>query len=288
MASVNPSEIRQRARLEWGLAARGWKRWEKQLLSGLQPITERLTQSAGIVPGQSVLDVATGTGEPALTIAKLVGPRGRVVGVDISPEMLAIAKQRASAQSLNNVTFEVIEDESLSAFEDATFDAVVCRFGLMLMPEPLKALRAFLRVLKPKGKATVTVPGAPEKAPFMAIPMKAIAKHVPDFKPPPAGTPGFFAIPNLEMLRDLFVKAGFSHFDGDAFESATPIQVDSAEEYWQMITEIAGVLALVFSKLPDEKKQAIRNEVIASTKTIFPSGPVKLTAETILGTGTKL
>ncbi|MFQ5762402.1 MAG: hypothetical protein ACE5PO_05140, partial [Candidatus Bathyarchaeia archaeon] len=157
-----------------------------------------------------------------------------------------------------------------------------------LVPDPAKALRAFLRVLKPKGKASVTVPGAPEKTPFMSIPMKAIAKHVPGFKPPPPGAPGFFAIPSLDMLRELFLKAGFSNFTGQVIESGQVVQVDSAEEYWQMITEIAGVLALVFTKLPEEKKQAIKNEVIVTLKNMFPSGPVQLGGEAILGTGTKL
>lgn len=285
MATVNPDEVRQRARLEWKLVAPGWKKWEKQLLSQMQPMSEQLIQSAGIVPGHYVLDAATGTGEPALAIAKFVGPQGRVVGVDISPEMLEVAKERANSQGLSNVTFQVIQDENLSEFQDATFDAVVCRLGLMLMPDPVLALRAFLRVLKPRGKASVTVPGAPEKTPFMALPMMAIAKHVPDFKPPPPGAPGFFAIPSLQALRELFLKAEFSNFTGQVVEGR--VGVESAEEYWQMGTEITGVLALVFAKLPEEKKQAIRDEVIATVKNMFPSGPPELKTETILGTGTK-
>lgn len=288
MPSASPDEIRQRARTEWKIAAGGWERWEKVLLSGLQPLSEQLIQAAGIAPGHSVLDVATGTGEPALTIAKVVGPRGRVLGVDISPDMLEIARQRAASQHVNNVTFQGIEDEGLSAIEDSTFDAVVCRLGLMLMPEPVRALRAFLRVLKPGRRASVVVPGAPEKAPFMAIPMKAIAKHVPDFKPPPPGAPGFFAIPNVKALRELFIKAGFSRFSGQVIELPTPIVLNSAEEYWQMIKETAGVLALIFAKLPDDKKQLIGKEVIASMKALFPSGSVKLTSERILGTGTNM
>ena len=136
-----------------------------------------------------MLDVATGIGEPALTIAKFVGSHGSVVGVDISPDMLEVAKKRANAQGLNNVTFQVTQDEDLSEFQDATFDAVVCRFGLMFMPDPVRALRAFRRVLKPQRKASVTVPSTPEKTTFIALPMKIIAKYVPGFKSPPPGTP---------------------------------------------------------------------------------------------------
>ena len=285
MATVNPDEVRQRARLEWKIAAPGWKKWEKEQLSQMQPMSEQLVQSAGIVPGHYVLDVATGTGEPALTIAKLVGPQGRVVGVDISPEMLELAKERGNSQGLNNVTFQVIQDENLSEFQDATFDAVVCRLGLMLMPDPIKALRAFLRVLKPGGKASVTVVGSPEKSPVYTVPMKALAKNIPDFKPPPPGTPGLFAIPSLQALRELFLKAEFSNFTGQVTEVG--YRTESAEEYWQVVTEVVGVFTLVFAKLTEEKKQAIKGEVITTVKNMFPSGPVELQAEAILGTGTK-
>jgi len=285
MATVNPDEVRQRARLEWKVAAPGWKKWDKQMQSQAQPLSEQLVQSAGTVPGHYVLDVATGTGEPALTIAKFVGPQGRVVGVDISPEMLEIAKEKANSQGLNNVTFQVIQDENLSEFQDATFDAVVCRLGLMLLPDPVKALKAFLRVLKPGGKASVTVMGAPEKSPFFTVPMKALAKHIPDFKPPPPGAPGLFAIPSLQALRELFLKAEFSNFTGQVTELR--YRMESAEEYWQAITDVVAPFILVFAKLTEEKKQAIKGEVIAMVKNLFPSGPVELQAEYVLGTGTK-
>jgi SAM-dependent methyltransferase len=153
------------------------------------------------------------------------------------------------------------------------------------LPDPVKALRAFLRVLKSGGKASVVAAGAPEKSPLYTVPIKALAKHIPDFKTPPPGTPGLFAIPSVQALRELFLKAEFSNFTGQVVEGS--VGVESAEEYWQMGTEITGVLALVFAKLPDEKKQAIRDEVIATVKNMFPSGPLELKIETVLGTGTK-
>jgi ubiquinone/menaquinone biosynthesis C-methylase UbiE len=143
------------------------KKHEKDILRSMAPVSDQLISSAGITSGQMVLDVATGTGEPALTIAKIVGPAGKVSGVDLSPEMLQIAKQRAASQGLTNVVFQAVEDESLSMFQDNTFDSVVCRNGLMFMPDPVKALKAFRRVLKPGGKASVTVWGSPDKAPVM-------------------------------------------------------------------------------------------------------------------------
>jgi SAM-dependent methyltransferase len=252
------------------------------------PVSDQLIRSAGITSGQTVLDVATGAGEPALTIAKIIGPAGKVVGVDLSSEMLQIAKERAASQGITNVVFQVVEDESLSMFQDNTFDSVVCRHGLMFMPDPVKALKAFLRVLKPGGKASVTVWSSPDKAPIMSMVMETISKHVPEMKPPSPDTPGGpFSIPGVNMLRDYFSKAGFSDFNATTTE-ATVVQTDAVEQFWQGMTEVVGFLVILLSKLPEEKKQAIKNDVIQSLRSMFPSGePVKFTGELILGTGAK-
>ena len=264
------------------------KKYGKDMLKWMGPVSDRLIRSTGITSGQTVLDVATGAGEPALTIAKVVGPHGRVVGVDLSPEMLGVAKERATSQGITNVVFQVVKDETLSMFHNNTFDSVVCRNGLMFMPDPVKALKAFLRVLKPKGKASVTVPGSPDKAPVMEVVMKTVSKHVPDMKLPTPGTPvGPFSIPSVDILSDYFLKAGFLDFNAEKIE-VTAAHTDTAEELWQGMTEVIGFLVILLSKLPDEKKLAIKNDAIESLRKIFPSGgPVKSTGELILGTGTK-
>jgi ubiquinone/menaquinone biosynthesis C-methylase UbiE len=290
MASFNSEdEMRHRAQMEWNAAAPGWKKYGKDMFKWLAPVSDQLIRSAGIRIGQTVLDVATGTGQPALTIAKIIGPNGKVIGVDLSPEMLEVAKEEAASQGLTNVVdFQVVKDESLSIFSDNTFDSVVCRNGLMFMPDRVKALKAFLRVLKPGGKASVTVWGSPDKSPVMAALINTLSRHVPDMKQPAPGTPGGpFSIPSIDMLRDYFLKAGFSDFKAEKIE-ATVAQTDTAEEFWQGMTEVTGFLVILLSKLPDEKKLAIKNDVIKSLDKIFPSGsPVKFTGELLLGTGTK-
>jgi SAM-dependent methyltransferase len=289
MASVTTEdEMRYHAQMEWNAAAPGWKKYGKDILKWMSPVSDQLIRSTGITSGHTVLDVATGTGQPALTIAKVVGPNGRVVGVDLSPEMLGVAKEEAAYQGLTNVVFQVVKDESLSMFHDNTFDSVVCRNGLMFMPDPVKALKAFRRVLKPKGKASVTVWGSPDKAPVMGVVMKTISKHVPDMKQPAPDTPGGpFSIPSVDILRDYFSIAGFSDFNAEKNE-VTVAQTDTAEEFWQGMTEVSGFLVILLSKLPDEKKQAIKNDAIESLRNIFSSdGPVKFTGELILGTGSK-
>lgn len=285
--ALNPDEIRQRSRMEWQVASQGWKKWEKQILGGLEKVSNQLIQSAGISPGQHVLDIASGTGEPALTIAKHVGPQGKVVGVDLSPAMLEVAKERATSKGVTNADFQVVEDENLTAYRDATFDSVVCRFGLMLMPNPVNALKAFLRVLKPRGKAAVSVWGPPEKSPFMGLVMQTLAKHLPDFKPPPPGAPGFSAIPSVALLGEYFSKAGFSNFEGETTDSFTIGQTDSVDEIWELMSEATGSLAILLPKLPNEKRQAIKSDVVGAIRTMFPSGPVKFVAELIVGAGAR-
>jgi ubiquinone/menaquinone biosynthesis C-methylase UbiE len=282
-------EMRYQAQMEWNAAAPGWKKYGKDMFKWLAPVSDQLIRSAGISSGQTVLDVATGTGQPALTISKVVGPNGKVIGVDLSPEMLEVAKEEAASQGLTNVLdFQVVKDESLSMFSDNTFESVVCRNGLMFMPDPVKALKAFLRVLKPGGKASVTVWGSPDKSPVMGVLMNTLSKHVPDMKQPAPGTPGGpFSIPSVDMLRDYFLKAGFSDFNAEKNE-VTVAQTDTAEQFWQGMTEVTGFLVILLSKLPEEKKLAIKNDVIDSLSKIFPSGsPVKFTGELILGTGIK-
>jgi ubiquinone/menaquinone biosynthesis C-methylase UbiE len=293
MSKSSDEIIRHRTRMEWSAAAPGWKKYGKDMLRWMGPVSDQLIRSAGIRPGQTVLDVATGTGQPALAIAKIVGQNGRVVGVDLSPEMLEIAKEEAASQGLTNVVdFQVVKDESLSMFSDNTFDSVVCRNGLMFMPDPVKALKAFFRVLKRGGKASVTVWGSPDKSPVMGVVMKTISKHVPsDMSPPLAAAPdkpgGPFSIPSVDMLRDIFLKAGFSEFNAEKIE-VTVAQTDTAEQFWQGMTEVTGFLVILLSKLPEEKKLAIKNYVIESISKMFPSGsPVRFTGELILGTATK-
>src|SRR5918992_1925378 len=282
-------EMRHRAQKEWNAAAPGWKKYGKEMLRWLAPVSDQLIRSAGISSGQTVLDVATGTGQPALTISKIIGPNGKVIGVDLSPEMLEVAKEEAASQGLTNaVAFQVIKDENLFIFSDNTFDSVICRNGLMFMPDPVKALKAFLRVLKPGGKASVTVWGSPDKSPVMGAVMNVVSTHVPDMKQSSPGTPGGpFSIPSVDMLRDYFLKSGFSNSNAEKIE-VTVAQTDTAEQFWQAMAEVTGFLVILLSKLPEEKKLAIKNDVIDSLRKIFPSGsPVKFTGELLLGTGTK-
>jgi ubiquinone/menaquinone biosynthesis C-methylase UbiE len=136
----------------WNTAAQVWKKWWPVFEDGAQKLSERLVDLAGVGQGSKVLDLATGTGEPAVTAAKLVGPAGKVLAVDISPQMLSIAKERAEQHGLEGV-IELMEGDAESVVWDkGAFDAIISRWGLMFLPNLLSSLKSMREALVPAGK----------------------------------------------------------------------------------------------------------------------------------------
>src|SRR2546430_3324823 len=155
----------------------------------------------------------------------------------------------------------------------------------MFMPDPVRMLKSIRRVLKPGGKASAVVWGPPEKAPFFTVPMKAVAKQIPDLKPVPPGIPGGpFGIPNQEMLGGIFTKAGFSNFNAHT-ANVTVWDANSPDEYYEAAGETAGPNAQLLPNLGPEKKKITREKMVQTPRSKFPSSPVGLGGEGIVGTG---
>ncbi len=134
----------------WANSARFWEKHHEVIRHLFGPVAQALVDDAKIGMGQTVLDVATGPGEPALTVAALIGPDGKIFGVDPIPEMIAGARRAAGRLGLKNAKFEVGSADQLP-FPDSTFDAAISRFGVMFFPSPVDGIREMLRVLKPEG-----------------------------------------------------------------------------------------------------------------------------------------
>jgi len=158
MSDSNPDDlkIKGQQKAAWDDSAEGWKRWWPAFERAAQLVNDRLVELANVRAGARVLDIATGSGEPALTAARAVGQSGRVIAVDMSPAMLAIARERVGALGLSNVELIESDAESLSLDADS-FDAVLCRWGLMFMPDLDGVLRGMHRALKPGGRFATAV-----------------------------------------------------------------------------------------------------------------------------------
>jgi len=181
--TVDPQQLKDQQRLDWDAAAAGWKKWWPVFERSAQHVSDRLVELAGVAAGAYVLDVATGNGEPALTAARRVGSAGRVIATDQSDGMLAIARERAAALGLANVEFRQTDGEALGIAE-RDFDAIVCRWGLMFMPDVKAALRAMHQRLRVGGRLATAVWAAAGKVPMISIGADAV-RRIAGLPPPP-------------------------------------------------------------------------------------------------------
>jgi SAM-dependent methyltransferase len=205
-----------------------------------------------------VLELAAGTGDTGFEAAAIVGPRGRLITTDFSPAMLAAARRRGTELGLHNVEYRVMDAERILLDVDSV-DGVLCRFGYMLMADPAAALAEACRVLRPGGRLTLAVWGAPERNPFFRVIATSLIRrgHVPPPEPPPA--PGIFSMASAERTITLLTAAGFA--DVRAEKVPGRFVLPSVDEYLCVIEDTAGPIGLALRRLSDEERAAVRADV---------------------------
>jgi SAM-dependent methyltransferase len=194
-------------REQWSAAAEAWRAQHEAFTEMSKHVTIALVDAANLAPGQQVLDLAGGTGEPALSVAKRVAPGGSVVCTDLAAPMLEAAEHFAKQDGVDNMTFQIVDMEDIP-FEDDRFDRVTCRFGIMFPTDPPKAMSEIRRVLKPGGQATFAVwASAAENPNFLA---NSILGRHGLLQPPPPGVPTPFAYAEYGSLSGRLREAGFN------------------------------------------------------------------------------
>jgi ubiquinone/menaquinone biosynthesis C-methylase UbiE len=211
-----------------------------------------LLRAARLEPGQRVLDAATGTGIAAEAALAVVGSGGHVTAADISQAMVDRARQRLA--DLPNTSIVVEDGQSLS-FDDGTFDAVLCSLGLMFFRDPARGLSEFNRVLRPGGRAAVSVSTPPERSYNGRINV-IIARRVPSLAEAVART---FSLGDAARLRSLFEGAGFR--DVETTTEAHRFVLPSFEAYFQPFEQGGGSSGQAYLVLPEEERRAVREEV---------------------------
>ena len=271
-------------RKNWQRAAAHWRKYDEQLCRNGAAITGRLLDLASIQSGHRVLDIASGTGEPGLPAARIAGPSGFVLLTDQSPEMLAVARDKANAQGLHNVDFRVSDAEQLQ-LDPESFDAALWRGSLMLMPDPVRCLRLVYESLKPGGRIAVLVVGRPEANPYFTIPRTVLRKYVslPHYDPT---APGIFAFANPDRLRSVLARAGFCELHSEQVESTSQLEGASGREYWEYMRESSFVAALL-AQIPAGQHEKIGEEIAAMACGDDADGKVKLPCESILAAGVR-
>ena len=201
----DPVKYKETTREQWQCAAQAWNDWGPLLRAWLGPSTEIMLDMAAIEPGHRVLDVAAGAGDQTLQTATRVGPAGRVLATDISPNILAFAEANARNAGLGNVETKVLDGEELDVPEGA-FDAVISRVGLIYFPDQQKALAGMKRALKPGGRVAAIVYSTAESNKFFSIPVSIIRRRA-NLPPPLPGQPGPFSLGGPGVLEE-FVPQG--------------------------------------------------------------------------------
>lgn len=240
------------ARAQWDRAAPGWNAHGSLIGAWLARATEGMLGMAAIGPGSRVLDVAAGAGEQTLLIARRVGPTGSVLATDLSPAILALAEDNAHSAGLSNVQFQIADGEDLQV-EPASFDAVVCRLGLMLFGDPMSALGEMHKALKPGGHICTMVFSQPERNPCITTLMAAALQHAGLPAPNPYTPGGLLSLGRPGLIDELFAAAGFLNVA--TIQTDAPFRMPSAKAYLDFVRTSASPIQQILGRLDEPDRE---------------------------------
>lgn len=248
--------IREQQKRSWNTFSPGWKHWDDFTMRFLQSQGDRIMEDLALQTHHTVLDIASGTGEPGLSIASRVKD-GFVTAIDLSEGMLQIAREKAAAKGIKNFETQV-SDVSELPFKDESFDAISCRLGFMFFPDMEIAAQEMVRVLKPGGKLALTVWGEPQHNLWITALVGAIKRNL-EMPTPPAGAPGMFRCAQEGFMTDLFTKAGLS--GGQESTILGKMHCHSFYEYWSFMNDVVPPIVAVFKDADPEIVKKIQTEV---------------------------
>jgi SAM-dependent methyltransferase len=248
------------------------------------PVTEALAAEAEIAGGHAILDVATGPGEPALSVAAQVGPQGRVVGIDPVPQMVAAARRAAEQGGFTNTQFEVASADDLPLPSDS-FDAVVSRFGVMFFPSPVDGVREMVRVLRPGRKLALAAWDLAARNPFFESISRVLDRHV-DFPPPAPDEPDPFRFADPGKLRSVLLQAGVLAPSERWFRFTIRVPI-AVEDFWTLRCEMSEKLRKQVAMLSATQLTAVKSEAIEALREYSTEGGMSFPAQVLIVSGTK-
>ena len=271
-------ELRVGLHLMWGSVAPGWERNADFVDRRTEDLTRAMLEAAALDPGDRVLELACGPGGLGMAAAERV-PEGEVVLSDIAPQMTAIAAARAEARGIANLTTLDLDLERIDQ-PDESYDVVLCREGLMLVPDHDAAASEIRRVLRPGGRAVVSVWGPRDRNPWLGAMLDAVGAQLGGTFPPP-GVPGPFALESRDKLLAVLSGAGFEDVAIDEVDA--PWVGESFEDWWRTTSALAGPLVKVFEAQPDEAVESIRSHARESLAAYVTAEGLEIPGVTLMG-----
>lgn len=255
-------QMTEQQRQLWDAFSPGWEKWDEFAMDWLRPISHELLAAAQIGEDNVILDVSTGTGEPGLSAAARV-PGGRVVGTDIAAGMVKVANAKAKLRGTTNFEARVADAEHLP-FADSSFDAVLCRLGVMFFANPLAGVQEMARVLKTSGTLALAAWAEPDKNPWGPTIARAIHGLLGQPPPPSPDTPGPFRHGSPGALRSLVELAGLK--DIKETEVKGELVFASPDHYWEFMTDVAAPIAMALKTADSTMRQAAKAATALATQ----------------------
>jgi ubiquinone/menaquinone biosynthesis C-methylase UbiE len=244
-------------------------------------VTEALVEYANPEPGMQVLDLASGTGEPGISLAQRVMPGGRVTAVDLSAELLELAAQRASKKSLLNFSIQQADAHQLP-FPDRSFDLATCRFGVMFFGDVKQALAELQRVLNPRARACFVVWGRFEQ-PYWQTTMKIVHRHVGgELLEAGGGDP--FRFSAAGSLSEALRSAGFREVE-ESERNVPWVWRGSTEEVFEYARAVSTPFRTMLDRVPQKKWPAILAEVHTAIDRYRVGDEIRFGAVVVLASG---
>ncbi len=265
----------------WNAFADAWESDAEYIDGFMADATAVLLDAAQIRDGQAVLDLAAGPGGAGIAAAGRVGSSGRVVLSDGAPAMVAVAARRAA--SLPQVATLVCDQLTIDA-ADATFDAVICRHGLMFSDAPADVVREIVRVLRPGGHYATMTWDARSANPWLSLILDAVGEQFGGVFPPP-GVPGPFALDDPQQLSDILTEGGLENVNVERI--ATPMRRPSVEAWWEGVPRLAGPLGAALAAMDADARDAIRQRSVDSANAVArqTAEGVEIDGSVLIGSG---
>lgn len=248
-------ETTSQARQTWEAVAPAWEDHRDQVFAQTRKVSERLAELVDPKPGDTILELAAGTGETGFLLAGRVGPEGRLISSDFSEAMVKAAQRGATGRGLANVECRVMDAQAID-LPDSSVDAALSRFGLMLVPDPLRALKQCHRVLRPGGRLVYAVWGTIDRNPWIALLGAALLQRGHVLGGDPFAPGGLFSLAEPERNLQLVTDAGFAA--GETEEITGAMEADSLDDYWNFQSSISGPITTLLAVLPPDEQAAIR------------------------------
>jgi SAM-dependent methyltransferase len=256
-SAFDPQQYKRTTRAQWEDAAEAWHRWGPVIEDCLAAATDLMLDGAGVTTGSRVLDVAAGAGGQSLAAARRAGPTGHVVATDTSPTILEYAAKAGTDAGLTTITTRELDGEHLDV-DEASFDAVISRVGLIYFPDRQAALTGMRRALRPGGRISAVVYSTADRNGFFAIPIGIIRRRA-QLPPPVPGQPGPFSLGGPGVAEAAFADAGFRDVTVEAVPS--PLRMAGSEDCLQFERESFGALHQMLSGLPEAEREAAWAEI---------------------------